>query len=107
MTKDDALSHQPVAWMYELAKYYPSDVRGRHWSPELSKNKPYPEDGLVRGLVPLYTSPPKREWVGLTDDEIIQAYGSVGGTAEWAIGGMADVGNFYLAIEAKLKEKNT
>ena len=71
----------------------------------------YDKHGMIthdpfEGVIPLYTAPPKREWIGLTDDEIIQAYCSVGGTAEWAIGGMADVGNFYLAIEAKLKEKN-
>lgn len=71
----------------------------------------YDKHGIIthdpfEGVIPLYTAPPKREWIGLTDDEIIQAYCSVGGTAEWAIGGMADVGNFYLAIEAKLKEKN-
>ena len=36
----------------------------------------------------------KREWVGLTDDEIWDCYTSQGK-------------QFYLAIEAKLKEKNT
>jgi hypothetical protein len=43
---------------------------------------------------PLYTEAPKREWVGLTDDEIWDCYTSQGK-------------QFYLAIEAKLKEKNT
>jgi DNA-binding MltR family transcriptional regulator len=37
---------------------------------------------------------PKREWVGLTDDEIWDCYTDQGK-------------KFYLAIEAKLKEKNT
>jgi hypothetical protein len=36
----------------------------------------------------------KHEWVGLTDDEIWDCYTSQGK-------------QFYLAIEAKLKEKNT
>jgi hypothetical protein len=36
----------------------------------------------------------KREWVGLTDDEIWDCYTDQGK-------------RFYLAIEAKLKEKNT
>jgi hypothetical protein len=46
----------------------------------------------------LYTAPPKREWVGLTDDEIDEAldfYDSFGGRLD------------ARKIEAKLKEKNT
>ena len=48
--------------------------------------------------VPLYTTPPKREWVGLTDDEIAQAVGS-------------PIDEVYLVdfrkVIEKLKEKNT
>jgi hypothetical protein len=49
---------------------------------------------------PLYTAPPKREWVGLTDEEIKSICN------EWKImyGGYVD--NFAKFIEAKLKEKN-
>ena len=52
------------------------------------------------GWQPLYTAPPKREWVDLTDDEV------------WKIYGITGLGNgmalrFARAIEAKLKEKNT
>jgi hypothetical protein len=46
--------------------------------------------------VPLYTAPPKREWVGLTDEEIEQC----------AIDDGSDDLIFAHAIEAKLKEKN-
>lgn len=49
---------------------------------------------------PLYTSPPKREWVGLTDEEIKTC----------AKGGRSIGISFHDAIcraEAKLKEKNT
>jgi len=42
--------------------------------------------------VPLYTAPPQREWVGLTDEEINAAWDSNL--------------SFARAIEAKLKEKN-
>ena len=46
---------------------------------------------------PLYTAPPKREWVSLTDDEICEAIGS-------------PIDEVYLSdfrkVEAKLKEKN-
>ena len=46
----------------------------------------------------LYTTPPQRPWVGLTDEEQQQAY------EQWQNEGW---GVFYKAIEAKLKEKNT
>jgi hypothetical protein len=44
----------------------------------------------------LYTVPPQREWVGLTEDEIEQA----------AQGGDTNFWDFCRIIEAKLKEKN-
>ena len=44
--------------------------------------------------IPLYTAP--REWVGLTDEEILKLWGSYFPRAM----------EFYQAIEAKLKEKN-
>ena len=48
----------------------------------------------------------KREWVGLTDEELRQAYCEVSGK-EWCLGGMSNAHTFYEVIEAKLKEKNT
>jgi hypothetical protein len=51
------------------------------------------------------STPPKREWVGLTGPEVVEAYRSVS-EKEWAIGGLADARVFFCAIEAKLKEKN-
>jgi hypothetical protein len=73
----EAEKQEPVAWR---------EVAGK-----TTKYYDYNEDG--RGE-PLYAAPPKREWVGLTDDEIWDCYTSQGK-------------QFYLAIEAKLKEKNT
>ena len=52
--------------------------------------------------IPLYTTPPQRTWVGLTDEEIRLQWSEFW-EAEchpWAI-------EFARAIEAKLKEKNT
>jgi hypothetical protein len=59
--------------------------------------------------VPLYTAPPKREWVGLTDGEIAKAdcvAMDYIGAGEY---GLAEetIFDFAKAIEAKLKEKNT
>jgi hypothetical protein len=57
------------------------------------------------GRTPLYTTPPKKEWVGLTDGEIQDlSYLSQKideGNAAWF-----DRWGFARAIEAKLKEKN-
>lgn len=46
---------------------------------------------------PLYTAPPQREWVELTNEEI----------DTWPIIGHESLREFVRAIEAKLKEKNT
>jgi hypothetical protein len=51
---------------------------------------------------PLYTSPPQRQWAGLTIQEVSEAFGNyhndVIGERQLTV---------YMAIEAKLKEKNT
>ena len=44
--------------------------------------------------IPLYTTPPQRTWVGLTDAEVDQAFTEL------------TLRKIYQAIEAKLKEKN-
>jgi hypothetical protein len=48
--------------------------------------------------VPLYTAPPQREWVELTDEEMFDIYG------QNHIGKLCNLGRL---VEAKLKEKNT
>ena len=57
------------------------------------------EVGVVNGVVTRRlaspTSPPKRPWVGLTDEEIEEAYAK------------PTLRKMYQAIEAKLKELNT
>jgi len=52
------------------------------------------------------TAPPRKEWVGLTDEELVSAYEVYAKCQEegMEISGWVD---FYRAIEAKLKEKNT
>ena len=49
--------------------------------------------------IPIYTAPPKREWVGLTPEEILDLFdrNNVYGS-KWV--------EFARAVEAKLKEKN-
>ena len=53
---------------------------------------------------PLYTAPPKREWVGLTDEEINKLMQTINWRKDW-LGSWA-YKEFARAIEAKLKEKN-
>ena len=45
----------------------------------------------------LYTTPPSREWVGLSDEEISELWYNIGSSSY----------DFAKAIEAKLREKNT
>ena len=45
--------------------------------------------------IPLYTTPPQRTWVGLTDEDDI----------DWEDGG--NLKDLVKAIEARLKDKNT
>ena len=85
---------EPVAWMFqheETGRIMCVDVqqveRGfEKFNPRLKK------------IAPLYTTPPQRTWVGLTDEEK-QKF--LGGDAYGAT--VHDIN----AIEAKLKEKNT
>jgi hypothetical protein len=47
--------------------------------------------------VPLYTTPPKKEWVELTDDEMLMIYGQTHEGFKYSLGRM---------VQALLKEKN-
>jgi len=82
---EQAEKQEPVAWMDAFGNVFPL---GAQRGPKY----------LNEPMKPLYTAPqPQREWVGLTDDEIIQC------TPNW-IGTLEQVAR---AVEAKLKEKNT
>lgn len=76
---------EPVAVVFD-----PYDAHGLQW---LCQHPPHRGDKL-------YLSPPKREWVGLTDEEINSVRYSRDWTAPWT-----DT-TFARAIEARLKEKN-
>jgi hypothetical protein len=54
----------------------------------------------------IYTSPPKREWVGLTEEEI-QNLGYLSEKFDASNSEWFDRWGFARAIEEKLKEKNT
>lgn len=89
---------EPVAWKYEFGTDNADAVNDVRWYKNVSLTKPH---GMVRNVVPLYTAPPQREWVGLMDEEINYA---------WRMGeANISESNFefcYRAIEAALKAKN-
>jgi hypothetical protein len=81
---------EPVAWMHNFIEgnvitHIPADI-GHH-----------PER-----WTPLYTTPPKREWVGLTDDAVFE----LADTNLYDGGKNYGVLAFAKAIEQALKEKN-
>ena len=96
---------EPVAYMYDRARYGPTDLRGQQWLPELSRLKPYTGDDRVRGLRPLYTHPIAQTWAGLTDEEIARVVSLAGFAPDWAEAHIAT--QIVRVLEAKLKEKNT
>lgn len=76
---------EPVAWISEGG--------------DVSRSKRY-MDEMGFKCNPLYTAPPKKEWVGLTDQEINSVCYKRDWTAPWTNT------TFARAIEAKLREKN-
>ena len=77
---------EPVAWATQMGEY--AHIK---WG---AKRPEYP----MVYEVPLYTAPPQRTWVGLTDEEELKlAHDSMGKSRHWLVA----------QVEAKLKEKNT
>ena len=81
---------EPVAWMNDST---PSGIFARHR--EGAKN--------FGCTIPLYTAPPQRTWVGLTDDEIASLHYKL----KVQLMGAYKTEDIYRVIEARLKEKNT
>ena len=77
---------EPVAWRWETHNGYAYSEQ--HYEGENGQ--------------PLYTHPPKRTWVGLTDEEAQQTFARHNCTISTHLAGI-----LTRAIEAKLKEKNS
>jgi hypothetical protein len=77
----------------EPVAYIDVETRKLEWATPIKWETP---TVVKMDKVPLYTTPPKKEWVGLTDKEIEQA----------AQGGDTNFWDFCRIIGAKLKEKN-
>jgi hypothetical protein len=104
-----ALNEQALAAARELqaekqepVAYYWRDTKACYWIADIPL-----EDLANLDVSPLYTAPPRKEWVGLTDEEIKEVLGL--NEAPWSLSGVAlqHVIDDARALEAKLKEKNT
>jgi len=88
------IDRAPVAWMYKGEP----DFDGNRWHDNYCVTT---DEQVARfkdkGCAPLYTHPPRREWVGLTDDEIEDCWD--GYLSDYQL-------EMIRAIEAKLKERN-
>lgn len=84
MSGDHNQHQKPVAWMTSSEQETAAEYLFSHMQTPIHD-------------IPLYTAPPQREWVELTDEDIMTAYQSL---IEYS------PRNLARAIEAKLKEKN-
>ena len=94
---------EPVAWRYALD----ASVEGPRWiyidkDPHQWLKGPSMANAVIETL---YTTPPQRQWVGLTDEEILRADPRFGKSE-------SDVNPYQILgsardLEAKLKERNT
>jgi len=100
----EAEKQEPVAWMYDFLNTDNRDEVIRNWT-----TQDYADIEREKGfnVRPLYTHPPKRQWVGLTDEEIEQGYETTGHYQTLRPQDRFAVFALARAIEAKLKEKNT
>jgi hypothetical protein len=89
---------EPVAWRFRSGTWFNREVQWRYIDTL---------DGAegLRGLQPLYTAPPKKEWVGLTDEEI-QDLSYLSQKIDASNSPWFDCLGFYRAVEQALKEKN-
>jgi hypothetical protein len=88
---------EPVAWVN--AKHLQGLTLGHYGHAEI-----YTDES--QGRIPLYTHPPRREWRGLTDEEIEHIW-EADDTSDEDCRSLYYAKKIGRAIEAKLKEKNT
>ena len=93
--KKDALAQteqEPVGWYDSIS----GEIDFTFYKPIRKPSSPSAE------WIPVYTAPPKREWVGLTVDEIDKFMPYCHSEFD-----LAEFRTFASEIEAKLKERNT
>lgn len=86
LAEQPAQQQEPVAWMY---------VNKDGECEQIEFGEAFDDPSVTL----LYTAPPKREWIWLTDEEIVVC-GGMDGADNWVF-------EFANAIQIKLREKNT
>jgi hypothetical protein len=96
-------AQEPVAWMHRMDNTEGIKANGKGIVSITQKRKhPFGKPGVDFSKsypvtsTPLYTTPPQRPWVGLTDEE-----------TQWLYDNCRTPSNLIDMVEAKLKEKNT
>jgi hypothetical protein len=80
--------------MNEPVAYINIEERELEWATPIKWETP---TVVKMDKIPLYTAPPKKEWVELTDDEMLMIYGQTHEGFKYSLGRM---------VQALLKEKN-
>jgi len=93
---------EPVAWIYKGEKSFDGNKWSEEYELTASKQVALWKD---KDAKPLYTTPPQRTWVGLTDEEI-KAFDTWHDNREEEVG-WVNPSEIVAYIEAKLKEKNS
>lgn len=103
---------EPVAWQYQ--EYRSAFMGNLQWFDTVQFVQPPNDPEIFRNIKPLYTALPKREWVGLTNEEVDAIRNNIFEKYKKALFVTRDVTsendysafNFYRAIEEKLRSKN-
>jgi hypothetical protein len=95
---EEALKQEPVAWQVmvedEALKEFPMKDMANDWC----VHKKLSGSSCAYWIRPLYTAPPKREWVGFTNEEKHELNDALNLQGRFPI---------IETIESKLKEKNS
>jgi len=98
---EEALKQEPVAWQVmvedEALKEFPMKEMAHDWC----VHKKLSGSSCAYWIRPLYTATPKREWVGLTEDETDGLIHSATYMDE------TDIWHLVSLVEERLKEKNS
>jgi hypothetical protein len=89
---------EPVAWMYDWTTSEGEFIQD--WTTSEAETLRDTEPTIITNVRPLYTTPPQRTWVWLTNEEHMQLAEEWGClSADWVF--------YAAAVERKIKERNT
>jgi hypothetical protein len=100
LAQPEQVEQEPVAYVVYPCTFF----KGSSRNPELTFTKPELSSGDL--IVNLCISPPKREWVGLTDNQIKHWWYGENGLDNCDMRKLDEFTQVVRAVEAKMKEKN-